>query len=100
MPMSSDEPGKIDEKLGDGSTSEIDPSALRNALWKLHFLGGDLFLRLQATNLAVVDHFITELERRALAKLVDEERTPIEDVTFLSAQSQMWIFAVYELRNL
>lgn len=33
----------------------------------------------------------------SIHKLIDEERTPIEEAAFLSAQSQMWIFAAYEL---
>ena len=38
-----------------------------------------------------------DLEYRVLRRLIDEERTPIDDATFLNAQSQMWIFAAYEL---
>jgi len=37
-----------------------------------------------------------ELEEQVLAKLFHEERTPMETM-FLSAQSQMWIFAAYEI---
>jgi len=47
-------------------------------------------------NLAIVDQFIMELEEDVLQKLWAEERTPPETM-FLSAQSQMWIFAAYEL---
>jgi hypothetical protein len=47
-------------------------------------------------NLAIVDEFITTLEFAILKKQFDEE--PIaSDVAFLSAQSQMWIFAAYEI---
>jgi len=77
--------------------SEIDPSALRQALCKLNLLGDDPYLRMQAFNLAIVDKFLMELESQLLQKLVDEERTPLPEAAFLSAQSQMWIFAAYEL---
>jgi hypothetical protein len=40
---------------------------------------------------------LTGLEYEVLEKLMDEERTPVSDAVFLSAQSQMWIFAAYEL---
>ncbi|MCH9052004.1 MAG: hypothetical protein IIA72_13125 [Proteobacteria bacterium] len=77
--------------------SAIDPSALRQALCKLNLLGDDPYLRMQAFNLAIVDPFLMELEYQLLKKLVDEERTPLPEAAFLSAQSQMWIFAAYEL---
>lgn len=77
--------------------SEIDPSELRHALCDLHLLGDDLFLRMQAFNLALVDQFITNLEYQVLKKLIDEESTPVPEAAFLSAQSEMWIFAAYEL---
>ena len=77
--------------------SEIDHSALHEALCKLHLLGDDVYLRMQAFNLAIVDQFLTDLECQVLKKLVDDERTPGAEASFLSAQSQMWIFAAYEL---
>jgi hypothetical protein len=77
--------------------SEIDPSALREALCKLNLLGDDLFLRMQAFNLMIVDGFISELEAGVLDRLITEERTPVPEAAFLAAQSQMWIFAAYEL---
>ncbi len=56
----------------------------------------DPYLSMQIYNLALVDQFIMELEEEVLQKLLQEERTPPETM-FLSAQSQMWIFAAYEL---
>jgi hypothetical protein len=56
----------------------------------------DPYLSMQIYNLAIVDQFIMDLEEDVLRKLLQEERTPSE-TTFLSAQSQMWIFAAYEL---
>ncbi|MFL9927652.1 hypothetical protein PQR62_25525, partial [Herbaspirillum lusitanum] len=75
---------------------DIDFMALPTALAKLHFFWDDMFLRSQANNVALVDKFLTELEYQNLRNLIDEERTP-QGTYFLLAQSQMWIFAVYEL---
>lgn len=57
----------------------------------------DAYLGMQANNLAVVDDFLNGIEKRVLRRLFDEERTPIDDAVFLNAQSQMWIFAAYEV---
>jgi hypothetical protein len=76
---------------------EFSASKLRHALFRLQLLGDDPFLRMQVFNLALVDQFVTELEREVLEKLIQEERTPIPEAVFLSAQSQMWIFAAFEI---
>lgn len=85
----------------DGGTSyrppdQIGAFELNSALRSLHLLDSDPFLRMQVTNLSIVDQFIMQLESDVLRKLTAEERTPPETI-FLSAQSQMWIFAAYEL---
>jgi hypothetical protein len=77
--------------------AEIDFSALRVVLGRLELFGDDPFLRQQAFSLSAVDQFITGLEYDVLRKLNAEEHTPVPEVLFLSAQSQMWIFAVYEM---
>jgi hypothetical protein len=74
----------------------IKAGQLRDALCNLKFLGDDPFLRMQAVNLDIVDQFLTDLEYKVLRELHQEERTP-PSAFFLNAQSQMWIFAVYEL---
>lgn len=76
---------------------EIGRSELFVALNTLHLLGGDVYLRMQAFNLSIVDQFIMKLEYGTLQKLHDEEATPVPEMAFLSAQSQMWIFAAYEV---
>lgn len=76
---------------------DIDPSALWGALCGLHLLGDDPFLRMQVFNLQIVDQFLTDLEYQVLRQLIEEERTPASEASLLSAQSQMWIFAAYEL---
>jgi hypothetical protein len=67
------------------------------ALSSLHLFSNDTFLTMQANNLAVVDQFIMGLELDFLVTYHREERTPMDQAMFLSAQSQMWIFATYEL---
>ena len=78
-------------------SEEIGPYELRNALSQFTLFGDDPFLRMQAYNLAIVDQFVTSLEYDLLRNLHEQEATPLPEATFLSAQSQMWIFAAYEL---
>ncbi len=64
--------------------------------WKLP-LFNDLFLSMQGQNVMLVDLYLRDLERDLLRELIKIERTPIPATLFVSALSQMWIFAVYEL---
>jgi len=57
----------------------------------------DHFLGMQAMNIGIVDPFITDLEHDLLREFIEIERTPMQQALFVSAQSQMWIFSVYEL---
>jgi hypothetical protein len=75
---------------------QLPPGGLSHALTTLQFLGDDPFLRMQAVNLDVVDQFLLDVEYDVLQRLHREERTPGQ-AHFLNAQSQMWIFAAYEL---
>lgn len=75
---------------------EIQVHELKDALGGLQ-LFDDPRLEMQAFNLAVVDKFITQLEYDVLRRLNEDERTPFPETVFLSAQSQMWIFAAYEI---
>jgi hypothetical protein len=56
----------------------------------------DDFLGMQALNLEVVDRFLDAQESELLAEYMEEERTPFPAVVFVSALSQMWVFALYE----
>ncbi len=89
------------EENGDGPDyrrpENIGPFEIRTALSRLQLFGDDPYLRMQAFNLGVIDQFITKLEYDVLRKLIKDDSTPIPEATFLSAQSQMWIFAAYEL---
>jgi len=56
----------------------------------------DIFLRMQATNLELVDTYLRQLEADLLRRYFEIERTPVPDAMFVSAMSQLWIFGVYE----
>lgn len=79
-----------------GDLSELDGNEIPAALAALT-LFDDPYLRMQAYNLAIVDDFLNSLEQRVLKRLFADDRTPIDDAMFLNAQSQMWIFAAYEV---
>lgn len=76
---------------------KIEATELSHALGSLHLLGDGPFLRMQAFNLSLVDHFIMGLELQLHRARFNEEKGLAGDTAFLSAQTQMWIFAVYEL---
>lgn len=72
------------------------PIHIREALQTLP-LFDDLYLRMQALNLDVVDAFLMDMERDLLREYMEKERTPVHTATFVSALSQLWIFGIYEL---
>lgn len=76
---------------------DIDPHELLAGLNRLELFAGDANLQMQAFNLSVIDEFATKLEYKLVAKLFAQESTPLPEASFLLAQSQMWIFAAYEL---
>lgn len=78
------------------SHTDITPDELTTALRSLELLGGEMHLGLQVTNLTVVDQFIMGVEHHILQEYFRTDKTPPETM-FLNAQSQMWIFAAYEL---
>ncbi len=57
----------------------------------------DMFLNMQGMNVSIVDSFITDQEYALLREYIEIERTPTQQAMFVSALSQMWIFALYEL---
>ncbi len=66
------------------------------SLRRLELLQDDLFMTVQSSHLDIVDQFLLDVEATVLRKLREQERTPAE-AHFLAAQSEMWIFAAYEL---
>ena len=73
----------------------IEEMGMFRSLAKLHLIEDDMFLTSQAHNLSMVDKFIMDMEYKVLREWFQTDRTP-SLTYFLSAQSQMWIFAVYE----
>lgn len=84
------------DEIGYEPAESISPSALPNALRGLTLFGGDPYLSMQATNLGLVDGFCMQLETNLMRLQMERDDTPALEATFLSAQSQMWIFAAYE----
>ena len=76
---------------------EIEMYELTNALCGLTMLGDDPFLRMQATNIALIDKWLMSLEIDALRASAQDERPDMGTALFLNAHSQMWLFALYEL---
>ncbi|MGB5086079.1 MAG: hypothetical protein WBO09_16100 [Methylocystis silviterrae] len=64
---------------------------------EIPFCMDDVWLGMQARNIAVVDlTIIREIEGQALAAYMERERTPSDILLPLSALSQMWVFSLYE----
>lgn len=91
-----DEYGEGFDELPYEAAENIDPAALAVALRGLTLFGDDPYLSMQATNLGIVDGFLTQLEMQLMRLRMEQEGTPFAEAAFLSAQSQMWIFAAYE----
>ena len=98
--MTGDDPHDYEDAPDEGppyaDPQEIPPHGLHEALTSLTFFD-DTSLRTQAFNLGVVDEFITGLEISMLRDQFAEKPTDMAAGVFLLAQSQMWIFAAYEL---
>ncbi|ABI56482.1 hypothetical protein ACN2MM_06315 [Alkalilimnicola ehrlichii MLHE-1] len=75
---------------------EIDFSRI-HTMFRSLVLFDDMFLNMQGMNIAINDSFITDQEYNLLRTYFEIERTPTQQALFVSAQSQMWIFALYEL---
>jgi hypothetical protein len=76
---------------------EAQSMSLIQAVQSLPLMDDDLYLHMQVMNLGVVDDFLVDLERQLLREYMESDRTPVPDALFVSALSQMWLFAVYEL---
>ncbi len=79
------------------SEDQIDFSVIIMGLKRLPFFQDDTYLGMQAMNVGVVDALITKQEYALLRKQFEDERTPTDLAYMISALSQMWIFAVYEV---
>jgi hypothetical protein len=78
------------------SVDDVDFSRMYSVFRALP-LFDDMYLNMQAMNISMVDGFITDQEYALLRQYFEIEKTPTQQAMFVSAQSQMWIFALYEL---
>lgn len=76
--------------------SKIDDSILTMSRLKIVFFD-DVFLNMQGMNIGVADSFITQDEYELLREYLEIEKTPFDSAMLVSALSQMWVFALYEL---
>ncbi|MGZ8157817.1 MAG: hypothetical protein ACXWT1_17475 [Methylobacter sp.] len=75
---------------------EINFSIIPTGLKELPFFDDDVFLGMQAINVGLVDQLITQYEYALLQEYNEIEKTP-DSTMAVSALSQMWIYAVYEV---
>jgi hypothetical protein len=57
----------------------------------------DLYLRMQAMNIAVSDQALRDWEAALMREYLEADDTPMESAMFVSAFSQLWLFGLYEL---
>jgi hypothetical protein len=79
---------------------DLDFSLITMRSCDLPFFEDDLYLSMQAMNVGVVDSLITQQEFELLREYRELERTPGASAVAVSAQSQMWIYGLYELLRL
>lgn len=82
------------EKQHDSEEPEY--TSISELLWTWP-LFDNLFLSMQGQNVMLVDFYLRDLELGLLREYIEQERTPVQSAMFVSALSQMWIYAVYEL---
>lgn len=76
--------------------STINIHAFTDGLGSLTLFSDNPNFTIQAFNLAMVDKFIMDLEIAGLQEQNETEKTP-ESAIFLSAQTQLWLFGLYEI---
>lgn len=94
--MDADEPAD-DLDAGYSSPEDIDFSTLTTGWRRVGLLEADLYLGMQGMNVGIVDQVVTLWEYELLREYFQREHTPGELAMQVSAFSQMWVFAVYEL---
>lgn len=89
-----------DQRLPYNSAEDLDFSLITMRSRDLPFFEDDLYLSMQAMNVGVVDSIITQQEYELLREYRELERTPGDSAAAVSAQSQMWVYGLYELLRL
>lgn len=85
------------EEEEDDTFSDIDFSILTMRWRDLSLFQDDLFLGMQGMNIGIADATITSWEYSLLREYNELEKTPLDSAMHVSAFSQMWLFAVYEV---
>jgi hypothetical protein len=78
------------------NSEKLEYTSISELLWSWP-LFDNVFLSMQGQNVMLVDFYLRDLEDDLLSEYVERERSPVQSAMFVSAISQMWIFAVYEL---
>jgi hypothetical protein len=55
------------------------------------------YLNMQAQNIGIVDDMLKQMEAEMWHEYIHTEKTPFPIIMFVSALSEMWVFALYEL---
>ncbi len=86
-------------KMGELKPEEMpaEESAWNMFAWRFSIpLCDDLWLGMQAQNIAIVDRIVRHFESAALEEFYKNDRFSMDDLYPLSAMSQVWVFALYE----
>ena len=70
---------------------------LFDVLRQLPHMFSDLYLQMQCRNISITDQALNPMEEQLLFQKIDLEYTPLPEMFLLSAWSQMWVFAFFEL---
>ena len=89
-----------DDELPYQSLDDIDFSVVTMGWRRLAMLENDLYLGMQGMNVGITDAVITDWEYSLLREYIEIERTPTELALHVSAFSQMWTLAVYEVMRI
>jgi hypothetical protein len=93
---SEEEPIQDEQEEFEPYPFNVDPARMMT-VFRAFVLFDELYLHMQAMNVAIVDQYLLSLEADLLREYIQIERTPTESCLFVSALSQMWIFSAYEL---
>lgn len=76
---------------------EIHAHELTQTLTNLTLIGTDPYLSMQAWNIALIDKWLLDREAEFAPNMIGDDRIGIDLLSFMNAQSQMWMFALFEL---
>ena len=86
----------MDIRMISGDYDDIKDVTISEAIQSLP-LFDNIYFKMQALNLSMVDDFLMDLEKNLLNEYMEIEGTPVQSALFVSALSQLWIFGLYEL---